>query len=295
MTDHARLDDVDIAYDVHGFDDDPPLVLIPGLGTQLIFFEDEFVQGLVDRAFRVIRLDNRDVGLSTRFDDHPLDIADVLAAVDGGAAVDLPYTLEDMAGDVAGLLDHLGLDRAHVLGVSLGGMIAQTLAISRPERVQSLTLLSSTTGNRAVGQPSPEAAEAILAPSPAGERDDVVDANVRARRIWSTADHFDEAWTRAYFEAVYDRSPGPDGSVRQLAAVLLAPDREPDLARLGVPTLVLHGTDDKLIAPSGGHRLSDLIPGAELVQLEGMGHDLPPHFWAPVIESVTQLAIRSLG
>ncbi|MEM7288430.1 MAG: alpha/beta fold hydrolase [Actinomycetota bacterium] len=291
----ASSGDIEIEYEVQGFyDDDPPLVLIAGLGAQLIFFEDEFVQGLIDRAFRVIRLDNRDVGLSSWLDDHPVDLGEVSAAVAAGEQPDVPYTLSDMAADVVAVLDDAGIDRAHVLGVSLGGMIAQTLAIEFPDRVQSLSLLSSTTGAPDVGQPSPEALEAILAPAPEDQsRDAIVEADVAARTIWSTAGHFDEEWTREYFAASFDRGHHPSGQTRQMAAILTAPDREPDLAGLDVPTVILHGTADTLVAPDGGARLAELIPGAELVELDGMGHDLPPHYWAPIIEAITQLAVSA--
>lgn len=286
---------VEIEYDVQGFyDDDPPLVLIAGLGCQMLFFEDEFVQGLIDRAFRVIRIDNRDQGLSTWFDEHPIDMTTVYAALGTGEPVDVPYSLSDMAADVVAVLDDLGLERAHVLGQSLGGMIAQTMAIEHPDRVQSLTLLSSTTGAADVGQPAPEALTALLAPGPdPDDREATIEANVVAREIWSTPGHYDEDWTRAHFAETYDRAHNPSGQARQMAAVLTSPDREAALRELTVPTVVLHGTNDVLIAPDGGARLAELIPGAELVELDGMGHDLPPHFWAPIIEAITHLAIRS--
>jgi pimeloyl-ACP methyl ester carboxylesterase len=291
----AACGDVEIEYDVAGFyDDDPPLVLIAGLGCQLTFFEEEMVQGLVDRAFRVIRMDNRDAGLSTTFDNHVIDLEQVQQAVTAGESIELPYTLSDMAADVVAVLDDLGIDGAHLLGVSLGGMIAQTVAIEHPSRVRSLTLLSSATGHPSAGQPSPEALGALLAPvGDPDNRHDVVEANVRSRAVWATTAHWDEAWTRAHFAECFDRANHPTAMARQLAAVLAAPDREPQLAQLDVPTVVLHGTDDRLVAPSGGERLADVIPGAELVELDDMGHDLPPHYWAPVIEAVTQLAIRA--
>ena len=291
----ATSGDIEIEYDVQSFyDDDPPLVLIAGLGCQLIFFEDEFVQGLVDRAFRVIRMDNRDVGLSTWLDDDPVDLGDVYAALAAGEAPTVPYSLRDMAADVVAVLDDAGIERAHLLGVSLGGMIAQTMAIEFPDRVQSLSLLSSTTGAPDVGQPSAEALEALLAPSSDDQsRDAVVEADLAARSIWSTPGQFDEDWTREYFGRCYDRAHHPAGQGRQMAAVLSAPDREGALAQLAVPTVVMHGTADTLVGQDGGTRLAELIPDAEFVELDGMGHDLPPHFWAPIIEAITQLAIRS--
>ena len=221
-------------------------------------------------------------------------LAEIYAALGAGEDAAVPYTLRDMAADVVTVLDDAGVDRAHVLGVSLGGMIAQTLAIEFPERVRSLALLSSTTGAPDVGQPSAEALEALLAPGPeTTDRAAVVEADVAARAVWSTPGHFDEDWTRDYFGRCYDRAHHPAGQPRQMAAILTAPDREAALAALDLPTVVLHGTADNLVAPSGGARLAELIPDAELVELDGMAHDLPPHFWAPIIEAITQLAVRS--
>ena len=278
---------VSIHYETHGFDDDPPLLLIAGLGNQLIFWEDEFVQGLLDRAFRVITFDNRDVGLSTGFEGE----ADLFAVLAGDQ--EPPYSIGDMTADAVAVLDAAGVEQAHVLGVSLGGLVAQGLALDHAERVTSLTLLSSTTGAPDVGQATSECLDALLEPPPP-DRQGVIDYSVRVRELWSTPEHYDPDWTRAYFERAAERGEIDGGSTRQMAAVLSAPHREADLAELDVPTLVLHGTADPLIAPSGSERLAELIPGAELVLLEGMAHDLPPHYWAPVIESVTQLAIRSL-
>ncbi len=290
----AAVGNIELAYDVHGDPQDPALVLMAGLGNPLLFFEDEFVQGLVDRSFRVVRFDNRDSGLSTTLDEAKVDMGDVLDAIGSGRHIDLPYTVSDMAADAVGLLDHLGIDRAHVLGVSLGGMVAQSVAIEHPTRVQSLTLVSSTTGSADVGQPTPEAIVALLSPNQGTSRAEMVEHDVASRRIWATVEYFEEAQTRSYFEALYDRGYSPGGQARQMAAVLAAPDREPSLARLSVPTLILHGTDDKLIAFDGGARLAELIPGAELVELQGMGHDLPAAYWGPVIEAITQLAVRSM-
>lgn len=290
----AHSGDLDIYYEVEGFsDDDPPLVLIAGLGAQLLFFEDELIRGFVDRSFRVVRLDNRDSGLSSSV-HVDLDTADLHRAAEGSVALDAPYGLDDMAADVVAVLDHVGAERAHVLGVSLGGMIAQAMAIRFPERVHSLTLLSSTSGSPSVGQPSAEALEALIRPRPPDQsRDEVIEADLEDRMIWATTEHFDAEMARHYFGRCFDRARNPAGMTRQMAAVVTAADREAELATLDVAALVLHGTEDKLIAPDGGERLAELIPGAGFVELEGMGHDLPPHYWAPLIEAVTQLAIAA--
>lgn len=286
---------VEIAYEEFGLPGDPALILVAGLGTQMYFFEDEFVHGLVDRAFRVIRFDNRDAGLSSKFDNSPVELQEVLTAVETGKAIKLPYSIREMAADIVALLDHLDIKYAHLLGNSLGGMICQDFAVYFAERVCSLTLLSTTSGNPEVGQPSPDALAALLAPYDEHDRESAVARDVASRRIWATPDHFDEQWTRAYFERAYDRSYHPGGSTRQLAAAITAPDREPALRLLDVPTLVIHGSKDQLIAPDGGAHLARLIPGAEYLELEGMGHDLPKHYWGPIIEAVTSLAIRSSG
>lgn len=279
-----------IAYDVAGDEADPPIVLIPGLGAQLIFYEDEFVQGLVDRYFRVIRVDNRDCGLSSAVDAPPVDTAALLA----GTAPAPPYRFADMAGDVIAVLDHLGIDRAHVLGTSLGGMIAQVLAVEHPERVASLTVVSSTSGAPDVGLPTPEALAALLAAGPdAPDRAAAIAFDVATRGAWATPEYYDLDWAAEYFGAAYDRARNPDGTSRQMAALFAEPDREAQLRTLDVPTLVVHGTADPLIAPSGGERLAELIDGAELLLLEGMAHDLPPHYWAPLIEAVTRLVVRA--
>ncbi|MGI9624665.1 MAG: alpha/beta fold hydrolase [Acidimicrobiales bacterium] len=290
----AKSGDLDIYYEVDAFsDEDPPLVLIAGLGAQLLFYEDELVRGLVDRAFRVVRFDNRDSGLSGSVDVE-VDRAELYSRLEGDGAFEPPYGLDDMAGDVVAVLDDLEVEKAHVLGVSLGGMIAQAMAIGHPKRVHSLTLLSSTSGSSSVGQPSAEAMDALVRERPASQtRAEVIESDLADRRIWATPEHFDADLAREYFGRCFDRARNPAGMTRQMAAVVCAPDREPDLARLDVPTLVMHGTEDKLIAPDGGERLAELIPGSEFVGLDGMGHDLPPYYWAPVIESVTQLAIRA--
>lgn len=289
----APSGDLRIHYEDHGLPDDPPLLLIAGLGNQLLFWEDEFVQGLVDRAFRVIRYDSRDTGLSSGFEDQPVDLTAVLTAIGAGEPIEVPYRLADLAGDVIAVLDHLEIERAHVLGVSLGASVAQHLAIDHADRVQSLTLLSATSGSPDHGQPSPAAATAMLTPGVEG-REAVIAQNVEIREVWSTRAHFDHDWTVDYFARSYDRGHNPGGVARQLVALAVADVREDELSQLDVPTLILHGTADPLIDRSGGERLADLIPGAELVLLDDMGHDLPPHYWAPLIESVTQLAIRSM-
>jgi pimeloyl-ACP methyl ester carboxylesterase len=277
---YAPSGDLSIYYEEAGLVEDPALVLIGGLGSQILFWDPEFILGLVDRAFRVVTLDNRDCGLSSR-------VADV-AAPDAGPA----YRLSDLAYDVVAVLDALGIERAHVLGASLGGLVAQALAIDHRDRVRSLTLLSTTTNNDAYGAPTEECALAVVEPTPAG-RAEAIAHGVHHRSLWATPAYFDAEATAAYFARCFDRAPDTGGSARQMEAMRVEPDRESELSRLTVPTLVLHGDADPLIGVDGGEHLAAVIPDARLVLLEGMAHDLPPSYWAPVIEAVTRLAISA--
>lgn len=272
----ATANGITIEYETSGDPGDPPLLLIMGLGGQLIAWHPGLVGALVDQGFFVIRHDNRDVGLSTWFDEA--GPADVAAAMAGQAAS--PYLLADMADDAAGLLDALGLASAHVLGVSMGGMIAQALAIGHPDRVRSLVSIMSTTGNPAVGAPHPEAIGALLAP-PATEREGAIDQSVTVwKTIGSPGFEFHEDEVRAAAGAAFDRAFHPAGTARQLVAILASGDRTPGLRRLDCPTLVIHGAADVLVDPSGGEATAAAVPGAELWVVPGMGHHLPPELHA---------------
>lgn len=267
----ARNGAVEICYETFGASDDPALVLVAGLGNQLVFWPEELCLGFVDRGFFVIRLDNRDTGLST--------ICDGLG----------PYTLSDMAADVIAVLDDAGVVQAHVVGHSLGGMIAQTVAIEHPDRVASLTSISSSTGSHDVGQPSETALTTLLRP-PVLDPALAVEHDVAGRRVWASPQWFDEEGVRSYFAAAHARSFTPGASARQFEAIVASGSREPELVHLHVPTLVVHGTADVLVAPSGGERTAELIAGARLLLIEGMGHDLPSEVWQQVIAAVTALA-----
>ena len=288
----AAVNGIELHYEVIGDDDGVPLVLVMGLGAQMIVWDDDFCAALADRGFKVVRYDNRDVGLSTKFDDRPSANAEMLAAAMAGGTIEAPYLLTDMAADAVGLLDHLGIDAAHVVGASMGGMIAQTMAIEHPGRVLSLTSIMSTTGDPAVGAPTGEALTALLIPRPT-DRDAAIAAGVAASRIIGSPEHFDEDRARARATATYDRCFHPAGLGRQLLAVLASGDRTERLRALDVPTLVIHGDKDPLVTPSGGEATAAAIPGAELLVLEGMGHDLPPTFWPQIVEAVTNLAART--
>jgi pimeloyl-ACP methyl ester carboxylesterase len=287
---HMAVGDIDIAYNTLGKPTDPPVLLISGLGGQLIAWDDAFCQELVDRGMFVIRFDNRDVGLSSHLARGSLPNS---AATTAGAPQPAPYTLADMASDAAGVIDNLGFDSAHVVGVSLGGMIAQILAIEHPERVRSLTSIMSTTGNDRVGQPT-EAARALLLLPPVSTREDAMDRAVRVHRVLGSSTYrIDETELHDRAARAFDRAFDPQGVVRQLVAAITTPDRTEDLRRLDLPTLVIHGAEDQLIAVDGGQATADAIPGAELVVIDGMGHDLPRPLWATVAERITGLVDRA--
>jgi pimeloyl-ACP methyl ester carboxylesterase len=284
---------IEIEYDTLGDPSDPALLLVMGLGAQLTAWPDEFCQSMVDRGFFVIRYDNRDVGLSTKVPvEGEVDLAAALAEMMGGGTPSAPYHLADMAVDGIGVLDALGIERAHVVGASMGGMIAQCIAIAYPQRVISLTSIMSTTGDADVGQPSPEVLPMLLAP-PVTERDAVIAQSVAGSKVIGSPEHFDEDEATERAAAAFDRCYYPRGVGNQLLAIVSSPSRSDDLARLDIPTVVIHGTDDPLVDPSGGERTAAVIPGAELIMLEGMGHDLPKYYWPQVIEAITALAARS--
>ncbi len=285
---HTAVGDIDIAYNTLGKATDPPVLLISGLGAQLIAWDDAFCNELVDRGLFVIRFDNRDVGLSSHLAGGPLP--DPSARTAAQAA---PYTLGEMAADTAGVIENLGVDSAHVVGISLGGMIAQILAIERPERVRSLTSIMSTTGNGRVGQPT-EAARALLQLPPVSTLAGAMDRSVLFNRaVGSPAYRIDETELRDRAARALDRAFDLQGVVRQLAAAMTTPDRTEDLHRLDLPTLVIHGAEDQLIAVSGGQATAEAIPGAELVVIDGMGHDLPQPLWPTVVERIGGLVDRA--
>ncbi|WP_345771661.1 alpha/beta fold hydrolase [Geodermatophilus sabuli] len=281
----ARVGDIEIAYETFGSAEDPPLLLVMGLATQMIGWPDEFCRGLADRGLFVVRFDNRDIGLSTHLDDAGAPDMGALLTGSGSA----PYALADMADDTAGLLDALGLDSAHVVGASMGGMIAQLLAIRHPARVRSLTSIMSTTGDPAVGTPAEAAMGVLLAP-PAVDRDGAVQRAVDTYRvIGSPGFEFDEASVRDRAGLSFDRRHNPAGVARQLAAILTTSDRTADLGSVAVPTLVVHGAQDPLVQVSGGRATAAAIPGADLHVVEGMGHDLPRAVWPELTDRIVAL------
>jgi len=286
----APANGLELCYESIGDPDDPALLMVMGLGAQLVGWPDALCDGFAARGFRVVRFDNRDAGRSTHL--HDARRPDVRAALEGDVS-SAAYTLSDLAADTAGLLDALGIERAHVLGSSMGGMVAQMLAIEHPRRVASLTSLMSTTGSPSVGRATLEA-EAILTQPPVRSREEYVERSVANSAITgSPGFELDEDGARHRAGLSFDRGYDPLGVARQLVAVLASPDRTAGLATVAVPTLVWHGDADPLIDVSGGRATADAVPGAELEIVAGMGHDLPVPIWAPLVERVTRLAART--
>ncbi|MFJ1929107.1 MULTISPECIES: alpha/beta fold hydrolase [unclassified Streptomyces] len=280
--------EVSIAYESFGDPEDPPVLLVMGFGAQLLGWHENFCRALADRGRYVIRYDNRDCGLSTKFDDHPVDMGEFIAAVSSGdlptALAMVPYRLREMAEDGLGLLSALGIERAHVVGASMGGMIAQTMTLSCPERVLTLTSMMSSTGENEYGRSSPEAQAVLFAPKPA-DREGYVAAAER-ELVWASRRYGNAAALRELAAESYDRSYYPAGIGRQLGAMILSGSRADALRELRTPTLVIHGLDDTLIAPSGGKRTAELVPGAELLMIPDMGHDRPRELWPRLIDAL---------
>jgi pimeloyl-ACP methyl ester carboxylesterase len=284
---------IDIAYQRLGNPDAPVVLLIMGLAAQLINWPDVFCDALVKSGLQVIRFDNRDSGLSTHLTDAPPpDLPAVLA----GDLSSVSYTLSDMAADALGLLDVLGLEKAHVVGASMGGAIAQTIAIEHPDRVRSLTSLMSTTGNMSVGQPSPEVLRTVFSGPPATTRDEVIQQRVRAyRAVGSPGYPADEKEVAEGAGRAYDRSFDPIAIARQAIATVASGDRTESLRHIAVPTLVIHGLADNMCDVSGGRATAEAIPGSELVLMEGMGHDLAPGLRLQLAERIAEFVWRAEG
>lgn len=290
VTEHLRVDTGEVSLDVvcAGPEAGLPLLLVAGLGSQRTEWPAELLAAFHAAGVRTVTFDNRDAGRSSSLDDRPGGTEDLQRWLRGEPFA-VPYTLDDLAGDALAVLDAVGLADAHVLGRSMGGMVAQRLALRVPERVRSLTSLMSTTGAPDVGQPWPDALAAMTEPSPE-TRAEVIEAGVARARITNSPTLFDEVRVRARLEAAYDRSHRPEGTTRQLLAILADGDRTEALWSLRVPTLVIHGAADALVDVSGGEATAEAIPGARLVVVDEMGHDLP----LPLLPRLVDEVVRHL-
>ena len=286
----CTVGEVELCYEPFGDPSDPTVLLVMGLGTQMIGWHAEFCEGLAGRGFHVIRYDNRDVGRSTHLADRPTPTAREIIT----RRIKRPaYLLSDMAGDGAGLLDALGIERAHVVGASMGGMIAQTMAARHSERVLSLVSIMSSTGSRWSGQPAPRILPVFLQ-KPASSADDYADRIVKLfALIGSPAFERDEAELRELAAVSWERGIDPSGFARQLGAILASGHRVADLRRIQAPTLVVHGKADKLVRPSGGRATAKAIPDARLELIDGMGHDLPRGVWPRILDGIEENVRRA--
>jgi pimeloyl-ACP methyl ester carboxylesterase len=285
----AKANGIEVEYVTEGDPSDPALLLVMGLGAQLTTWPDDFVDRLRQRGFFVIRYDNRDSGLSTKFEGLP----DIVALFTGSDLSSAPYRIEDMADDGAALLAALGIAKAHVVGASMGGMITQALVINHPGLFLSACSIMSTTGDRAVGAPTAEAITALLRPV-ATSREEAIQASVDGSIVIGSPGYpTDVGVLRERAAAAYDRSYCPEGTVRQLGAILGSPDRTEGLHGVDMPFLVVHGEADPLVTPSGGDATAAAVPGSKLLTFPGMGHDLPEPLWDAIIDAIvanTELA-----
>ncbi len=291
----ATNGDVSLYYETRGDPAAEPLLLVRGLGSQLTHWDEEFRERFVSAGFFVISFDNRDVGLSSRLHDaQTLSAEKVAAGVAAGERVARPYSMLDMADDGLAVLDDLGHPSAHVLGTSLGGAIAQRMAIHHPKRLRSLVSLMSATSDPDVGRPTPEALKHLLAPTPT-ERAAAIDHALAGLDLYGSpgcyADPEARARERERQGRIWDRDHGRAGRARQFAAIATDGSRSALLASVEVPTLVMHGADDKLISLDGGERTAEVIPDARLVIIDGMGHDHPPSFWPRLVDEVASFAL----
>lgn len=267
---------IEIEYEVTGPADGVPLVFINGFGSQMTSWPDEFRHGLEAAGLKVVRFDNRDVGLSQKWHGILPDAKAVVAAMREGKKPDVPYALADMAADAAGLLDALGIESAHISGCSMGGMIAQLVALNHPAKARSLISIFSTTSDPSLPPATPEAMAALTTPAPGNDRATVIAHSLKGRRAYaSTAWPFDEARLGDLVGRTYDRSFYPEGSARHYAAIMASAPRTERLKSLALPSLVMHGTADTLIPVAAGRHTAQCIPGSQYKEIEGWGHDLP--------------------
>lgn len=287
----AKANGIELCYEVFGAPDAEPLFLIMGLGAQMILWDDEFCRDLAARGFRVIRFDNRDIGHSAKMTGgKPLRPMELLKLRIFKIAPEAPYKLWDMADDAVGLMDALGIKAAHIVGASMGGMIAQEIAMRHPDRILSLTSIMSTTGNPRLPQPTPEASAMLLAPPPK-TKEEFLDRFAKTWKLLRGGSFpLDEAKDSERAERIYARGLNPAGVGRQLRAILASGDRRERLRSVKTPTLVIHGTVDPLVRPEGGKDTAASIPGAKLLLIEGMGHAIPIPMWPTIIGAIADHA-----
>jgi pimeloyl-ACP methyl ester carboxylesterase len=286
----AQANGITLCYETFGDPANPPLLAVMGLGAQMIGWDAAFLERFASRGFFVIRFDNRDTGRSTILADRPTP--DLQAIVRGDRST-VPYILDDMADDAVALLDALGIARAHVMGASMGGMIVQAMAIRHPDRLLSLASIMSTTGDRSVGQPTKAALDALMVP-PAQDREGHIARAIASRTvIGSPGFPMDEERIRRVAGDSFDRGFYPAGVQRQYAAIVASGDRTAGLREVRVPAVVIHGADDPLVTLSGGEATAAAIPGARLVVVPGMGHDLPAGAWDQIVDAVVENAARA--
>lgn len=284
----VKANGIDIEVETFGDKANPTVIFVMGFGAQLINWPVEMMEGLVERGFHVVRFDNRDVGLSQKFPElgQP-NAGDVMAKVVSGEVPDVPYTLTDMAADAVGVLDAMGIDKAHIAGGSMGGMIVQVAAAGWPDRFHSMTSIFSSTGNPELPQATDEAMTALLSRPENEERDTVVAHQMKVRKVIGSPGYpaqEDEARARA--QESFDRSYYPEGTTRQYAAIIADGDRRERIKSISCPVLVLHGTDDPLVRVEGGRDTAANIPGARIVELDGWGHDLPTELVPRLVEEI---------
>jgi pimeloyl-ACP methyl ester carboxylesterase len=286
----AAVNGVEIAYETFGSRSDPAIVLVMGLGTQMIAWPEPLCEGLAARGYYVVRFDNRDVGMSTHLDEARAPrLADVLLRRQPP-----PYTIDDMAEDCVGLIDHLGLGSVHLVGASMGGFIAQAVAVRHPGRLRSLTLMMTSTGSRRVGNPRPALFGRLTRGRVVTDRAGAQERAIETFRIIGSRGYaFDEQYLADLAGRSYDRGYDPGGYLRQLAAIMAQPDRSDLLRSLTLPALVIHGLHDPLVAPSGGLAAARLLPAATFVGYSGMGHDLPAELWPEFEREIAALAARA--
>ncbi|WP_145407678.1 alpha/beta fold hydrolase [Paenibacillus xylanexedens] len=289
-----KVNGIDLAFDSYGNETDETILLIAGLGTQMIRWTAPFCEMLAHRGYRVIRFDNRDTGLSTHFNQYAtLDFEALARTLMSGQRPEIPYTLDDMSDDAIGLLDVLGIKKAHVVGRSMGGMIAQLVAGRYPDRVLSLTSIMSTTGNPVLPPTSPEVMALMTRPTPNPMKDEagyLAQSVAFAKRIAGTGYPFNENEYRSLIQEEIQRAYDPGSIGRQIAAIAVSGDRRPLLSKVKVPALVIHGLDDPMFVPACGEDTAQAISDAELMLLEGMGHDMPTPLYATIVDGIERVA-----